>query len=170
MYNLLNACATKEEVFSITTNITYITIALRYTANINTAMILLSCIDLSHESNINSEFASDMLLDSLPNVKSVAIAELIHDKFTAAGIAIDFTELPALVPYYATELDLQLVSYFIRNGGNPGCFISEYLQDLCAHDASLRDILQPHIEEQLRIEAEIEEAAERRILDADNNA
>ena len=147
VFRQMHACTTKEELFSITRDENLIVGALEHATTTEAATLLLSCI------NLESEHSRTIVLEVLPKVKSLEIAELIVDKFNTNDIAIDFTNLPGLVPYCESELDLQLVTYFIRNGGNPGCFTSSYLQALCSHDLGLRVILQPYINEQLEYEA-----------------
>ncbi len=159
VFNQMHACTTKEELYLITRDENLIAGALEYATGLESAHLLLSCLDIEIERN------RELLLNVLPRVESLAIAELIIDKFNANDITIDFTELPKLVPYYGTELDLELVTYFIRHGGSAHYFNCDYLEALCDHDTSLRAVLQPHIEAQRIIESEIEENAERRIIE-----
>ena len=136
VFRQMHACTTKEELYLITRDENLIVGALEHANTIEAATLLLSCIELEFEHN------RTLVLEVLPKVKSLEIAELIVDKFNANEIDINFTNLPGLVPYCATELDLQMVTYFIRNGGNPGCFTSVYLRELCMHDPALQVILQ----------------------------
>ena len=122
MFEQMHACTTKEDIFNITPNHSMIIGAIEYATMVEAARLLLSCLDL--------DLHREMLLDVLPRVKLLEIAELIVDAFDQQGIPIDFDQMTGSVPYYATELDLQLVSYFIHKGGSPRFFISSYLEEL----------------------------------------
>jgi hypothetical protein len=158
----IHECTTKDDVFNITENEALILAAVYSAPTVEVVTLLLSCVDLASDIN------RDLLVDALPRVQSLEIAEFMVDTCNSHGIPIDFDHMTALVPYYATELDLQLVSYFIHNGGSPKYFIKSYLEELCDHDPGLRDMLQPYIEEQAAIEqAQAEYEARCRDLEED---